>query len=214
MERAYRVDVMSTPSHPSYSPLVFTEGTNISLTWNPQDVFPQSAEPFNVDVLLYMFHLDLSQYVRHSILAENKENNGNMIVTIPSGISSDVVPIALQVAKSLHPSEFIPDGLFRDLFFHRQRVGIWSSEYYYVNSSLSGIDDQSCQEWNQLESKHAPLSDVPCAPTLPQVQMASSGLSEIVLESVYGNFLYRQQWLDTFHEGSAQCFRQTVLDRT
>jgi hypothetical protein len=222
METAYSVDVTPTQTiGPTPSlPLALKGDTTVILTWDPQQIFPQvdpQLEPFNVDVLLYTFNLDSNRWIMHSALAENMQNDGSADVAIPSDVSSDVAPIVVQVATSLHPStSFDTDGLYRELFRSRQRVGIWSSEYYYVNPDVAGMGGRGlCQEWNEQEDASIPTSLVegstPCAPTLAQAQLVSSGLSEIVLESVYGNSLFREQWINTFHAGSARCFRQATL---
>ncbi len=213
MERAHRVDV--TPHSSLALPLVFTDDTAITLSWNPQHIFPQvnpDLEPFNVDVLLYTFNVDSAQWVEHSILADNIDNDGSMLVTIPFGISDDVVAMAIQVATSLNANAAITsDGLYMKLFRAGQRVGIWSAEYYYVNPNIARMTGRGlCQNWNTQE----PIPDslvagsTPCAPTVQQAQLASSGLSEIVLDSVYGSSLYSRQWADTFHPGTSHCFKR------
>lgn len=223
METAHRVDVTPSPSSTSSLPLALTGDTTATLTWNPQHIFPQvnpELEPFNVDVLLYTFNVDSAQWEEHSILADNIGNDGSEVVTIPSGVTSDVLPIAIQVATSLNPStRFDREGLYRELFRSQQRVGIWSSEYYYINPDVAGMGGRElCQDWNQQEGTGVPTSLVsgstPCAPTLAQARLASSGLSEIMLRSVYGNSLFSEQWTSTFHSGSTRCFRQATLDST
>lgn len=217
MERAHRVEV--NPHSSLALPLVFTDDTAITLSWNPQHIFPQvnpDLEPFNVDVLLYTFNVDSAQWVEHSILADNIDNDGSMLVTIPFGISDDVVAMAIQVATSLNANAAITsDGLYMKLFRAGQRVGIWSAEYYYVNPNIARMTGRGlCQNWNTQE----PIPDslvagsTPCAPTVQQAQLASSGLSEIVLDSVYGSSLYSRQWADTFHPGTSRCFKQATLE--
>lgn len=202
-------------------PLTLTGDTTVTLTWNPTQIFPQvnpQLEPFNVDVILYTYNLRSAGWEERSILAENIGNGGSTLVTIPSGVSNDVVPIAIHVATTLHPStELNRDGLYMELFRSQQRVGIWSAEYYYVNPSIAEMEGRAlCRDWNEREGSSLPTSLVdgstPCAPTVAQARLASSGLSEIVLTSVYGNNLFSEHWTDTFHTGSAHCFRQTILD--
>lgn len=217
MESAHQVNVCPTLSP---TPLALSGDTTVTLTWNPKHVFPQvdpQLEPFNVDIILYTFDLASASWVEHSILFENVANDGSMIVTIPSGVSNDVVPIAIHVATTLHPStELNRVGLYMDLFQSQQRVGIWSAEYYYVNPDIAGMDGRGlCQNWNEQEGASVPSSliegSTPCAPTVAQAELVTSGLSEILLNSVYGNTLYSEQWSKTFHAESARCFRQTIV---
>ena len=134
------------------------------------------------------------------------------MVTIPSGISVVANPIAIQVATSL--AGFDRDGLYRKIFRSQQRVGIWSSEYYYVNPEMDLR--RLCQEWKEGEGDGVPASlmegSTPCAPTLAQARLLTSGLSEIVLRSAYGNALYSTHWMNTFHHDASWCFKQTALD--
>lgn len=214
METAYQVNVFpaTTPS----SSLAITGGSTVTLAWNPNHILPQvDPETFRVDVLLYTFNLDSGLWEEHSVLADNIPNLGSEMLTVPSGISASVNPIAMQVATSLHPStRFDTDGLYRKVFRSQQRVGIWSSEYYYINPEMDSR--RLCRDWNEEEGDNVFQSlmdgSIPCAPTLPQARLLTSGLSEIVLKSAHGNTLFSTQWMGTFHHGASQCFKQTTLD--
>ncbi len=222
IERAHQVDLSPSPL-PS-RPLLLMDGTSLELTWSPAEIFPEANTnnaPFNLDILLFTLTLDRgsTRWVKHSTLVENTDNDGSEVVALPTGISSDdIVPVVIQIATSLHPStRFDTDEmLYMKLFRSQQRVGVWTSEYYYVSPVAAGRGGrQMCQDWYDQEPDNLPVAlttgSTPCSPTLAQAQLPTSGLMEVSLTSALGgNSLYRGQWFDTFHKEAVQCFREAA----
>lgn len=220
IERAHHVDISPTPLQPQ--PLVLTDASRLTLSWPPEQVFPQANQdenPVNVDILLFTLDTDSGQWVEFdTLIASNTANDGTEVVTLPMEISNDVVPIAIQIATSLDPSTRFSntEALYRKLFLLQQRVGVWSSEYFYMSSDVTGMSGrQLCKDWYDEQPDNLPVSltvdSLPCAPTLMQAQLPTSRLTEVDLVSMLGedSLMYRDHWFSTFHEEAVQCFRQT-----
>ena len=219
VEEGYQVHLSNTSSS---HPLLLTDQSTLELTWSPEDVLPQvnlQTDPYKIDILLYTLDTDSAQWVEHSILADNVPNNGSETVRLPSGLASDVVPFAILVATSLNSATvFDTDGLlYMKLFRSQQRAGVWTSQYYYVNPLATGIRARElCSEWFASEPQVVPVhlgnDSTPCPPTQDRARLASSGMTEVRVQSVFNRSEYGELWMQTFHPRAEVCFRQALLD--
>ena len=217
MDTAHQVHLVPFSS-PSPLPLALTDGTGLTVTWSPQAILPSIVNSdLNVDIVLYVYNTDSAQWEEFAVLADNTENDGLESVTIPTGISMDVVPLVVQVATTLNPAATLNHDLHTKLFQSQQRVGVWSAERYYINPDITrGNRRALCQEWYDEEPSDIQITlttgSTPCAPTLNQARLPTSGLSEIRLGSK-DDSLYREQWSRTFHgETTPTCFKQTIVE--
>ncbi len=221
IERGHQVDLGQTP--PSSVPLAFSDGSILSLTWSPQAVFPQvdaDVDPFNVDIHLYTLDTSLDVWNYHSSIVSNTQNDGSEIMPFPSSLSDDITPFIIYVATSLDPSTRFnsADLLYMKIFRSNQRVGIWTSIYYYINPRLDGLDGRSlCLQWYDQEPDISPLGSLgeefpPCAPTREQAELPTSGLIEVDMSSPSGDTRYGMKWINTFHPRTQRCFRQSMVD--
>ena len=84
---------------------------------------------------------------------------------------------------------------------------MWTSQYYYVNPDLSGLNGRDeCENWHDMETV-VPEEEIPCPPTLDRAQLPNSGLIAFSLRQT----LYDDHWLETFHQGAAACFKQALV---
>ena len=214
MDTAHQVHLVPFSS-PSPLPLALTDGTGLTVTWSPQAILPNNVNSdFNIDILLYTYNTDSAQWEEFAVLADNTENDGLESVTIPTGISMDVVPLVVQVATTLNPAATLNHDLHTKLFRSQQRAGVWSAERYYINPDITRRE--LCQEWYDEEPSGVQITlttnSTPCAPTLEQARLPTSGLSEIRLGSK-DDSLYREQWSRTFHgETTHTCFKQAIVE--
>lgn len=214
VEQGHQVDLELTTPQPR--PLLLTDGARVRLTWSPQAIVPQVSNQVNLDLLLYTLDADSAQWEEHSVLISNTPNDGTADFDLPADVSGDdVIPIAIQVATSLDPGTSFAssvDEIYRRLFNSRQRAGIWTSQFYLTFTEADGMQRrQMCLEWSDDQPESIPDS-TPCPPTLERAQLASSGVTEVVMGSALGSRMYQEQWMETFHPEAERCFREAAID--
>ena len=217
MESTHQVDL--TPSISSSFPVLFSITTyqSITLTWNPVHIIPildVNLNPFNLDIFLYIMDTTTGFWKERTILAENILNNGSRTVTLPAAKhSDDILPLVIYVSSTLNADiQFCcSDQLILNIFRSMNQVGVWSSQYYYVNPDLAnqrGWD--KCNEWYRMETAVSDIQ-IQCPPTVDRARLQNSELIETNFTSMSGNTLYGTQWLNSFHRGAQYCFKQVLV---
>lgn len=153
----------------------------------------------------------------------NSPNDGQESVVIPSDLESlrnvKILPVLFLVSASVNPVSTAQSGTqYTNLVLSGQKAGRWSSQYYYINPSVTNRTAyHDCQAWYEGESENLRMQlleeSMPCPPREEQARAPNSGLAEINYTSFYGNSLYRMQWLNTFHQDASTCFGSGDLRR-
>lgn len=216
IEAGHKADLIP-PSTTSF-PLLLSDNDSITLTWNTSSIFPQvnpEAAPPNLDIILYKFDTSSAQWEEHNLLVSRMVNDGSEQLSIPVGVSDDITPIVIHIATTLDPNtDFGEDNdLYREIFRMQQRVGVWTSEYYYINPRLATSEGRDmCMEWYNAQPVDLPSSltsgSLACAPTEDRARLPTSGLQEVDLVSLSGNTAYREHWLRTFHPRVEKCYKE------
>ena len=197
----------------SESDLLFTPGATFTITWSPNSIVP-SVDPdsFTVDVGLYCFNEASDTFTAVAILANDIENSGETVVTLPSQISgfSDVCIFSIEVmvggtTNALNRRQVDPDLVNRliELAESGRRAGVWGIVGYLTFSLfLRGL----CEAWCATQPANIGQTSInqvlPCPPTVQQAMVDNRFEMENMLIS------------RTFHPGTDRCFRQIVMNRS
>ena len=209
--------------------------TDIEITWDPENVFPQvdTADTFMVDIYIYTYDYDISKWKVNSGKL-NQSNNGHAELSMVR-LNKVVVATCIHVTvgqienssfgddrkliESLHSTKPIP---------FPSRVGIWSGLFFSLFNSKTGTNTQAknirknifntgCSEWYNRNIETIPDDVIkslpPCPPSLDRAQLPNSGLEEESFESSLYSTSYHSQWMSTFHPGASACYDQATVTR-
>ena len=211
--------------------------TDIEITWDPENVFPQvdTADTFMVDIYIYTYNYETSIWKRNSKKL-NQSNNGHAELRM-GPLIKEVLATCIHVTvgqvedsssdndrkliESLHSTKSIP---------FPSRVGLWSGLFFSVfNSRTATVTDKEaktirrnifnkkCSGWRERNKETIPEDVIkslpPCPPSLDRAQLPNSGLEEESFESSLYSTSYHSQWMSTFHPGASVCYVQATVTR-
>ena len=217
VEKAHQVDV-TTPTNT----VNISAKSTIDLQWDPRTIFSHnSSSDYLVTISMYGLNLENGEWESVHTFMSNFSNDGQESVEIPNDLDPniEILPVVFQVSASINPVSAVQSGtLYAQLVETGQKAGRWSSQYYYINPSVTDRTGfYLCQSWYKGEPEDIGTQllegTMPCPPQEAQARALNSGLVEIDYASFYGNSQYRMQWLRTFHKDASTCYTSGDLRR-
>ena len=209
--------------------------TDIEITWDPENVFPQvdTANTFMVDIYIYTYNYETSKWKLNSRKL-NQTNNGHADLIMGPLIKVVVATYIHVTVGQLDDSSFDDDrNLIESLHSTKSipfpsRVGIWSGLFFSVHNQKGArktkankirkeLFNKKCSEWCNRNKETIPDDVIkslpPCPPSLDRAQLPNSALQEESFESSLYSTSYHSQWMSTFHPGASVCYVQATVTR-
>ena len=216
--------------------LVVSSDTMVRVQWSPESILPMEApDNYEVDIELLEINMETGFWNKITTLETGLPNNGTANVRIPSIQQEDVVessisPVIIQVALNASSTR-TKRGIFTNFLNKLGRFALKtiknSPMRFLKKLARQAVQRALCEIWGALQPPNIGQEILnrlpPCPRRIRDARRPNSGFTEerfsslvpIVgtVQNYLGTTLVDDAFRTFFHPGTANCFRQRVVDR-
>lgn len=189
--------------------LLYSDGDNLTLNWNPHDVIPPQLQSHivehtvKIEVYTYSFHNET--WFLFQQIASNINNSGEAFFPTlqpgPGSYEHNVVLMAFRIAPLVENSSSSDIPEYVQSLISADQIGIWSSVAYKVTTpDYNSVAPSLCQEWATEPTGLIHVdSNPPCPCNILQARQGNSMFLEMLGERA-------DMVREFFHPGATSCF--------
>ena len=189
--------------------LLYSDGDNLTLDWDPRNVIPPQLQnnvvAHSVKIEVYTYSFDNESWLLFQEIASNTNNSGEAFIPTlqpgPESSEHSVVLMAFRIAPLLDNSSFSETAEYVQSLISADKISIWSSVAYKVATpDYNSLTPSLCQEWaTEPAGQISADSNPPCPCNIQQARQGNSMFLEMLGERA-------DMVQEFFHPGATSCF--------